>query len=120
MRIGSWLLVFVVLLSVALTAGAAVLAYLTVRDLVVNSPVAFPTLGSLGSVVTAPTIPPPTASATIAIPTSTAMPVTAAATIASATASNGTAVPATVAPTPAPSQSPTPDLALLVPEFEGL
>jgi LCP family protein required for cell wall assembly len=118
-RIGSWLLVLVVLFSVALTAGAAVFAYVTVRDFVVNSPVAFPTLASLGSgVASIPTnVLSPTASSTRPAPTNTALPTatTALSTASGVAATLAPALPATVAVTLAPTQSPTADLALLVP-----
>lgn len=125
MRIGSWLLVFVVMLSMVLTAGAAALAYVTVRDFVVNSPVALPTLGTIGNfgsdtvvTVAAPTHPPaPSATATTA-PSSTSTPTVVPVGVTAAATTAGSAVGTAALPvavTLTPVASPTTDLALLVP-----
>ncbi len=57
MRIPSWLLLILVFVVAALTVGAALFAYGSVRQFASDAPIALPTLGSFGDVVrSTPTI----------------------------------------------------------------
>ncbi len=121
MRLGSWALVALVIISAIVIAGAAVFAYVNVRQFVAESPIALPTLPALSDLGQQPT-------ATSALPSATASPTTPptqTATLVSATVSasaTGTSNTSANVPSPATAISPsavpataTPDLALLVP-----